>query len=135
MDATEGDTIEFAVTGTIGLTGGELLMDKSITISGPGAENLAVDGNAKNSVFHISSGRTVTISGLTITNGNAPGGNGGGIHNDHASLMLNNCTLNGNSTYNIGGGIYNNGEQSGSAFLRSEERRVGKECRSERWQK
>src|SRR5438552_17389760 len=68
-DANDGDTIEFAVTGTIGLTTGELLVDKSITISGPGANNLAIDGNAKNRVFHVTGGN-VTISGLTITNGN-----------------------------------------------------------------
>src|SRR6266516_7647330 len=46
-DANDGDTINFAVTGTIGLTSGELLVDKAITISGPGAENFAVNGNAK----------------------------------------------------------------------------------------
>src|SRR5215469_7196140 len=39
-DANNGDTINFAVTGTIGLTSGELLVTRSITISGPGAENL-----------------------------------------------------------------------------------------------
>src|SRR6478736_9790205 len=38
-DANDGDTIEFAVTGTIGLTTGELLVAKNITISGPAAEN------------------------------------------------------------------------------------------------
>src|SRR5437762_2032093 len=65
-DVNDGDTIDFAVTGTIGLTSGELLVDKSITISGPGADSLAVDGNAKTRVFHVASGRTVTISGLTV---------------------------------------------------------------------
>src|SRR5438477_11616753 len=65
-DVNDGDTINFAVTGTIGLTSGELLVDKAITISGPGAASLTVNGNAKSRVFHIGSGRTVTISGLTI---------------------------------------------------------------------
>src|SRR5437667_2390987 len=73
IDANDGDTIDFAVTGTIGLTSGELLVDKSITISGPGADNLAVDGNAKSRVFYIGSSRSVIISGLTVTNGNANG--------------------------------------------------------------
>ena len=35
-NANDGDTINFAVTGTIGLTSGELLVAKSVTISGPG---------------------------------------------------------------------------------------------------
>ena len=46
-DANDGDIIGFAVTGTIGLTSGELLVAKNITISGPGAENLAVNGKTK----------------------------------------------------------------------------------------
>src|SRR5882724_5317651 len=58
-DANDGDTIDFAVTGTIGLTSGELLVDKTITISGPGVDNLAVNGNANSRVFYISAGRTV----------------------------------------------------------------------------
>src|SRR6476620_5398616 len=42
-DANDGDTINFAVTGAIALTTGELLVNKSLTISGPGAGVLAVD--------------------------------------------------------------------------------------------
>jgi len=66
VDANDGDTIDFAGTGTIGLTSGELLVNKVLTISGPGAENLAVNGNAKSIVFHVARGETVSISGLTI---------------------------------------------------------------------
>src|SRR5918996_232074 len=44
----DGDTIDFAVTGTITLTTDELLVNDSITILGPGAANLAVDGNFDN---------------------------------------------------------------------------------------
>lgn len=116
-DANDGDTITFAVTGTIGLTSGELLVDKSIVISGPGAEGLAIDGNAKDRVFHIASGQTATISGLTVANGHAiePGG---GILNDHAVLILSNCTITGNSAAgNVGGAIHNDGSNVGRATL------------------
>src|SRR6266513_5857108 len=101
-DANNGDTINFAVTGTIGLTSGELLVANSITISGPGAGNLAMNGNANSRVFHIGSGQTVTIADLTITNGA-----GGGIYNDHAVLTLNDCTITGNSS--SFGTIHNDG--------------------------
>src|SRR5437870_5456210 len=92
-DANNGDIIDFAVTGTIGLTSGELLVNKSVTIAGPGGDNLAIDGNAKSRVFYIGAENTVTISGLTITNGNVAAimDNGGGIYNDHASLTLDGC--------------------------------------------
>jgi len=118
--AADGDTINFSVTGTITLTSGELLVNDSITISGPGASTLAVNGNAANRVFHIASGKTVTISGLTITNGQTsgsfPNDSGGGIYNDAATLTLSNCTVSANSA-TFGGGIYNFGEGPGSASL------------------
>ena len=68
--ANDGDTIDATgVSGTILLTSGQLNVDKDVTISGPGANDLAVDGNAQSRVFYINPGKTVTISGLTITNG------------------------------------------------------------------
>jgi hypothetical protein len=113
-DANDGDTINFAAwPGTIGLTSGELLVARNITIAGPGAENLAVNGNAKSGVFHVTGGN-VTISGLTITNGIASGnGVGGGIYNDHSTLTVNNSTISGNQ----GGGIGNDGQTNGAATL------------------
>src|ERR1017187_10631148 len=64
-----GDTINFAVTGTILLTTGELVVSNSVTIPGPGPGSLAVDGNAANRVLHVANAVTAVISGLTITNG------------------------------------------------------------------
>src|SRR5262249_55634062 len=84
--ASDGDTIVFApaLTGTITLTSGQLEVSKSIMINGPGANLLTVDANHASSVFEIDQGLTVTISGLTITNGG--GVNGLGIRNDHSTL-------------------------------------------------
>jgi hypothetical protein len=121
-DAADGDTISFnsSLNGqTVTLTNGELLADKSVTINGPGANTLAVDAQQAGRVFHIASGKDVTISGLTITNGSAPLPYrwGGGIYNDHATLTLNNCTISGNMAVpGTGGGIYNDAE-GGSATL------------------
>lgn len=118
--AINGDTINFSVTGTITLNSGELGVSNNVTIAGPGANVLAVNANAASRVFHIASGKTVTISGLTITNGSAvgfnPASDGAGIFNDHANLTVNNCTISRNSADNVGGGIWNDGEH-GSATL------------------
>ena len=83
--STDGDTISFAVTGTITLTSAELAIAHSITINGPGANILAVarssaGGTPLFRIFDITSG-TVSISGLTISNGIAPlpNGQGGGL--------------------------------------------------------
>jgi len=111
--AHNGDTIRFEVTGTITLSTGELLVDKSVNISGPGSDNLTVAGGFGR-VFHVSNGVTATIAGLTITNGDEDGG--GGIRNDHATLVVNECTVSGNHAWYAGGGIYNDGS-NGSATL------------------
>jgi hypothetical protein len=106
--ATDGDAIDATgVAGTILLTSGELLVTNSVTITGPGPANLAVNGNAASRVFHINTNTTVTISGLTITDGSSD--NGGGIYNDNATLTVSNSTVSGNSASQFGGGIYNDG--------------------------
>jgi len=113
--ANDGDTINFAVTGTITLTTDELLVDKSITISGPGSDNLTVDGNHASHIFHVSGGVTATVAGLSITNGGESPGAGGGIYNDHSTLAIDHCTVSDNLGSG-GGGVYNNG-YSGTATL------------------
>ncbi len=110
-DANDGDTISFSVAGTIGLITGELLVSRSVAISGPGASSLAIDGNATSRVFYIGSGNTVAISGLTIKNGL-----GGGVANDHSVLTVSNCIVSGNFLGGYGGGVYNDGS-AGSATL------------------
>ena len=114
-DANDGDTINFAVTGTIGLTNGELLIDQNITISGPGPDILAVSRSSNVfRIFHVMSAHTVTIEGLTIEGGY--GDSGGGIWNDHATLTINNCAVVYNASLYNGGGIFSDGS-NGSATL------------------
>ena len=118
-DAHNGDIVRFGVTGTVTLTTtGELLVDKSIIISGPGSDNLTVAASGYGRVFHVSPGVIATIAGLTITNGSGEwdGFGGGGIYNDHATLTVDKCTVSGNAVSFQGGGVYNNGS-NGSATL------------------
>jgi hypothetical protein len=94
--ATDGDTIDATgVSGTILLTSGELQITHSVTISGPGPDFLAVDGNAQSRVFYVNLGKTVFVSGLTITNGT------NGIYNDGGALTLSDCAVSGNSVAGI----------------------------------
>jgi len=81
-------------------------VEKSITISGPGSNNLALDSNHARRAFYIGWGRTVTISGLAITNGYAV--DGGAIWNNHGTLTINDSTFSGNSATD-GGCILNDG--------------------------
>jgi hypothetical protein len=80
---------------TITLTCGELAITKDLDIEGPGADQLAVSGNHQSRIFDISGGVTVTIAGLTITDGLAVGGpgSGGGIENVGSTLTVANVIL------------------------------------------
>lgn len=103
--ANEGDTIDATgVSGTILLTSGELQITHSVVISGPEADQLAVDGNAQSRVFYVGPGKTVFVSGLTIRNGNVTNDFGGGIFNDGGALTLSDCKVSDNSA-GYGGGI------------------------------
>lgn len=121
-DADNGDTIIFdsSLNGrNIGLTSDELVIDKNVTINGPGANSLGVyrSSNAAFRIFHVMPGATVTISGLTISGGGSDQ-RGGGILNDHAVLTLDSCAVQNSfsARFTSGGGIYNDGS-GGSATL------------------
>src|SRR5947207_1887296 len=108
-NACNGETITFAssVVSPINLTSDELLINKAMTISGPGANLLTVQRGASAGsnfrIFHITSGGFNTISNLTIADGNADFG--GGISNRFGtSLTVENCTISGNVAGSIGGG-------------------------------
>ena len=116
--AHNGDTIVFAPSlngQTITLTKGELLINKNLTIVGPGTGALTISGNNQSRVFEAAAGTQVALSGLTINNGFAV--NGAGILVDTgAVLTVSNSTLSGNSASksqkyvaNWGGGIDNYG--------------------------
>src|SRR4029077_12413055 len=96
--ANDGDTIAFAVSGTITLTSGGLPVTKNLTISGPGADQLSIDGNQALFVFGVYPGETAAISGLTVRNGEV------GIWNEQGTLALIDCVISGNSPYE---GLYN----------------------------
>ncbi|MDP3913850.1 MAG: choice-of-anchor D domain-containing protein [Bacteroidota bacterium] len=112
LEACPGSTITFSgVASPIILTTGEIVINKNLTINGPGVNMLSVSGNNSSRVFNITSGVTVDINNLTITSGHASFG--GGITNG-GTLALNNIVFSGNnasapSTFSTGGGLSNSG--------------------------
>ena len=136
-DATPDSTIEFTFTGTISLTSNELLIDKNLTIAGPGSSLVTVsrDVNAAQAfrLLEVSSGVTVSVSGVTLSDGVGGVLNGGvlslsdvQIINDGlgcmnsagAQMTLTNCLVTGNELkcgsfpilFECGGGIINDGD-------------------------
>ncbi|MEW5826244.1 MAG: choice-of-anchor Q domain-containing protein [Candidatus Bipolaricaulota bacterium] len=111
-DAAAGDRIRFTLPTptTITLTSGELVVDKDLTIDGPGDAALTVDGGAARRAFFVVAGVEASISGLTVARGRDPGADagGGGIRND-GTLTLEDCTVTACWAEFLGGGIYNTG--------------------------
>jgi hypothetical protein len=113
LDACDGSTITFDmsaghVTSPITLTTGELVVNKNLTIQGPGAGTLTISGNNASRVFNISTGNSVQIAALTMANGKVTGSNRGGNVVNNGTLSLTNCNVYG-GTANAAGGIYNVG--------------------------
>jgi predicted outer membrane repeat protein len=96
---------------------GDLDITANVHISGWGAGTTIIDGAEKDRVFHIcpggGCGNSVTLSGMTIRNGNTIGSAGGGICHGGDMLIVQNCTIGGAGTGNnsdsLGGGIYTGG--------------------------
>jgi hypothetical protein len=118
-DACDGSTITFniaSVSSPISLTSAELSISQNLSIAGPGVGALAIQrsanvGTPQFRIFNIVTG-TVAISGMTITNGNAPDGaaggtigdngfDGGGIQNA-GTLTISNVSIVGNKAGNGG---------------------------------
>lgn len=89
---------------TITVTSGELAIGAKVTVTGPGANMLAISGNNQSRVFNVAVNAVASISGLTITQGKTAdgsaasnGGDGGGILVD-GTLALSNSVVTRNST-------------------------------------
>ena len=100
---SDADTIQFAagLAGqTITLGGTQLVINSALTINGLGATQLSISGNNTSRIFEVLANNSVTISGLTLTQGQAD--NGGGILNS-GILTISHSTISGNSVV-FGGG-------------------------------
>ena len=86
----------------------------NVTISGPGASELAVSGHGQSRVFDIAAGAVASISGLTIEDGSVGTFGRGGAVNNAGDLTLTDSTITGSGNVvapaaDLGGGIYNRG--------------------------
>ena len=101
-------TFNLPLPATITLTSDQLLIDRTVSINGPGADKLTVarssaDGTPSFRIFSVDGG-TDSISGVTITNGRAGIFGGGGIVVGNADLTLDRCAVIGNTAFIDGGG-------------------------------
>ncbi|HEX6738256.1 MAG TPA: right-handed parallel beta-helix repeat-containing protein, partial [Vicinamibacteria bacterium] len=113
------DEIVFAVgPGVIALGGTALpTITQTLTITGPGAARLALDGGQASRLLEIAAGVTANVSGLTLRNGRVMGGDGGAILNA-GTLSISACVFSGNAVTANGGAVRNSGSLmvTGTAF-------------------
>lgn len=116
---------------------GDLDITRSVNLAGAATRTTIINANDLDRVLHIPGSVTVSLSDLTLTNGNVTGsggginnngtlslsrsaitssntngggGDGGGLwNNNSASVTINNSTISGNTSGEEGGGIFTNG--------------------------
>jgi CSLREA domain-containing protein len=128
-DANSLVTFAPNVRGTLTLNGTNIdisrTADVSLTIQGPGADQLTLSGGGQSNIFEDSLGNngTANISGLTFSGGNsantAPGnagsqgnvntGQGGAINSDGLAVNISDCVFTGNRSTVYGGAIDSDG--------------------------
>ncbi|NQU11810.1 cadherin-like domain-containing protein, partial [bacterium] len=119
-NANTGEIIDLSgLSGTIALTSGELTIDKSVALRGPGADTLTISGSDLDHVIQVEAGAHVAVdlSGLRIADGRSDddglrGFAGAGIYSYFSDVTLvdvvvadNICT--GLDIEKAGGGIFN----------------------------
>ena len=107
--ATSPSTINFGLGGgpqTITLS--QLLdpielsnTSEAITITGPGANLLTINGHGEGAALRIDKGVNATITGLTVTNASLDVNNNGGAISNLGTLTISDCTLSGNTISGI----------------------------------
>ena len=110
------DTITFApgFTGPI-LLASEIDIASDVTIDASNVTNgLTISGNNLTRLFFVNGGKSLTLTGLTLTGGNAAG-SGGAIDNN-GTLTLTQCTLSANTASSYGGAIANDGATASAAL-------------------
>lgn len=84
----------------------------TLTISGPGADQLTISGGGTgtNRLFSVNAGANVTITGVKLTGGGGTGasdsGRGGAIYVNSAALTLDGVYITNNTADFYGGGVY-----------------------------
>jgi predicted outer membrane repeat protein len=108
IDAAVDDSGCMTVTVAAGMyVEGVTINDRTLAIVGAGKGSTVINAGGSVRPLYLSNS-TVTVSGVTLFNGNVPTASGGGVYNNGATLSLIDSEII-SSTAEMGGGIYNAG--------------------------
>ncbi|HEX6152994.1 MAG TPA: Ig domain-containing protein [Solirubrobacterales bacterium] len=118
--ASSGETVDFDASlegETIVLTSGAINVDKSLTIDGPGASELTIDGDHAGQILAVTAGN-LSISGLSFVNAAGPENGGAIAQTGTGSLSVSNCAFTGNTAGGAGGADdYSNLGHGGAIYV------------------
>ena len=100
------DDIVFDVTGTLTFLQALPDVTNDTNLFGPGADLLTLDLEGQDRVFRYTGGQTVTLSGVTLTGGQAV--EGGAIKIINGTLTISDVVITSNTATSSGGGIHGN---------------------------
>ena len=106
-----GDVVRIspAVTGTITLRLGELVISDNLTIQGAGARAQSIDGGGAARVFNVRPGVTASINDVTVANGATQFTGGGAIRNEGVLTLRRVAVRNSTAGDVDGGGVFSTG--------------------------
>lgn len=107
VDAVAGDIISFAsdVQGSITLASA-LVIDKDLSIIGPGAALLTISGNNAVQIFNVTTASSFTLQNLSLANGSSSSGGGAVQAVGAISTNISGCVFSGNTSTGNGGAIF-----------------------------
>jgi len=101
--AAGGGTVRFTCDGTIARSG-TTNVTTALTLDATG-HTVTIDGGNGMQLFTVNGGATFTVMNLTLTRGNAGGGDGGAISSS-GTVYITNSTVSSSTAGGSGGGIY-----------------------------
>jgi predicted outer membrane repeat protein len=111
--AASDDTIAFGISGQTIALRGPLLLEDSVKLIGPGADDLAISGEGSDQILRIGSDATVDLTGLRFINGRTGilDAAGGGAISNKGKVTIAKCSFESNEAQNQrGGAIHNSGQ-------------------------
>jgi hypothetical protein len=105
------DSITFDVNGTITLTSALPQVTQNLTVIGNGRTQTIIDGNNLYRPFNVGSGKSLTISDMTLKQGQAT--NGGLIFNGSGTVVAENIRF---TAMNGGSAVFNNNNGSTATY-------------------
>jgi hypothetical protein len=105
---TGHDTIRFLVTGTIQVETTLPQIINSLTMKGPGAPAITIDGANEVQVMRVAPSATLNLKNLIVAHGFTEGPGGGILNN--GTLIVTNCTFSSNNSNTMDPAELNGGE-------------------------